>query len=444
MNYYFPKALLQTGWADDVMLEIDSTTRLISKVHQGVDIDGTQPSQRFNAIAIPSFTNGHSHAFQRAFTGLSEFRTGQHDSFWTWRKLMYQFLESLSPDQMYTIAKRLYRGMLECGYSAVCEFHYVHHSPNGQPYDDRAIMANSLIQAALDVGLSICMLPVLYQRSGFEDGPLDGAQKRFYNDTEGFLDLCRKLQTEWKGEGNVSLGVALHSLRAVRMEVIKQVIEEIRTVSPLAPIHMHIAEQTQEVMDCVSVTRRRPVEYLLEHCELDSHWCLIHATHVNEEENRSIATSGATVCVCPTTEANLGDGIFSAEQYLLDYSGALAIGSDSNLCLNPFSELRLLEYGQRLKKHRRAVLSTSELSTGRFLCNQSWASASSISNFATGVIAVGHRVDLMLLDPEQFAISSFSQFPDRYLDFCLVDEQAWGTRCLTGMIVNGEPIQFGH
>ncbi|HMO13628.1 MAG TPA: formimidoylglutamate deiminase [Pirellulaceae bacterium] len=445
-TYIFDHALLPNGWASYVAVNVDESTGLITSIQDEVKITELSRAKHYPAIAIPAFTNGHSHAFQRAFAGLSEYRTQQQDSFWTWRKLMYDFVQTLTPETLYPIAKNLYRNMVRAGYAIVCEFHYVHHDEQGTAYPELDCMANVLVQAALDAGISICIIPVLYQRGGFFGQALEYSQSRFYNSVETYCELLNRLQTNWASNTNVSVGIAFHSLRAVEVNVMKDVLQDFKPSQASdnsIPIHIHIAEQTAEVDDCLKATGSRPIDYLLENFDVDLNWCLVHATHLSEREIRDIAKSGATVCVCPSTEANLGDGIFPAEEYLLKHGGRLAVGSDSNLCINPFAELRMLEYSQRLTKQRRAILSTPEMSTGRFLADRVWLSGSAVSNLATGSIEPGKRLDVALLDPEQFQQSHFSAQRDRCLDYCLVNETSQNVEsCIIGMLVNGVEQMF--
>jgi formimidoylglutamate deiminase len=347
--------------------------------------------------------NAHSHAFQRSFAGLSEFRTSNHDSFWTWRELMYRHLQSLSPDECYIIARQLYSQMLRSGYTSVGEFHYVHNRPDGSSYSDIAAMSHAVIRAATDAGISVCFLPVLYQRGGFDNRPPNEAQRRFCLDSDVFLELCESLDTIWNGHPLVTLGAAFHSLRAVDVNEIARVGEQITRRHPIWPIHIHVAEQTAEVEECLSSTHRRPVELLLERCAVDSRWCLIHATHLTELECEMLTRSQAVVCVCPTTEANLGDGIFSAERFLTS-GGRLAIGSDSQIEVDPFAELRLLEYGQRLTQRRRAVLCDQQQSCGEYLYRRAATGGAQALGLPTGQLSRCQRADLIVVEADSAPI----------------------------------------
>lgn len=376
----FQKALLPTGWTDNVSITMDGNR--ITAIEQ---FDSPPDSDGF---AIPGMVNVHSHAFQYAFAGLSEYRTAAHDSFWTWRKLMYEFLETLTPESVYEIGKTLYGKMLKAGYTTVGEFHYLLHQPGGTPYDNVNEMADALIQAATEVGINICMLPVLYQRGGFDESELQGGQKRFGSDRELFAKMIDKLNSDYVNQPQVRIGMALHSLRAVSVESAKKTLGDIDSILPGCPIHVHVAEQTQEVDDCLAATGKRPVELLMDSFDVNERWCLIHATHMTDQECQRVADSGAVIGVCPTTEANLGDGVFMADDYLRA-GGRLAIGSDSHISVNAAEELRLLEYAQRLTKRQRAVLCREDESCGTLLYRWAGEGGCQVTGFGPPTLSVG-------------------------------------------------------
>lgn len=308
---------------------------------------------------------------------------------------MYEFLETITPESVYEIGKALYGKMLKAGYTTVGEFHYLLHQPDGTPYDNVNEMADALIRAATDVGINICMLPVLYQRGGFDGSALRGGQKRFGSDRELFAKMIDNLKSDYANQPQVRIGIALHSLRAVSIESARQTLVDIDSILPGCPVHIHVAEQTQEVDDCLAATGKRPVELLMDSFDVNERWCLIHATHMTDQECQKVADSGAVIGVCPTTEANLGDGIFMAEEYL-HAGGRLAIGSDSHISVNAAEELRLLEYAQRLTKRRRAVLCTDDESCGTLLyrwagkggCQVTGFGPPTLSNDSTNGLAV--------------------------------------------------------
>ena len=299
---------------------------------------------------IPGLPNLHSHAFQRAMAGLAERRGAGEDSFWSWRETMYAFAARVDPDALHAIATQLYAEMLEAGYTQVCEFHYLHHAPDGRPYADATAMAQALIAAAHETGIGLTLLPTLYLRGGFDDRPLAPRQRRFAHTVDRFLELVAALLSMERP--GLQIGIALHSLRAVPAQALRAVLDS--GLAARGPIHLHIAEQTAEVEDCLAATGQRPVAWLLDHASVDARWCLVHATHMDGDETRRLARSGAVAGLCPTTEANLGDGLFPLVEYL-ECGGRLGIGSDSHISVSPVEELRWLEYGQRLTRRARNV-----------------------------------------------------------------------------------------
>ena len=298
---------------------------------------------------LPGIANLHSHAFQRAMAGLAERQTDPADSFWTWRETMYRMAARFDPDALHAVALQLYVEMLEAGYTTVCEFHYLHHAPDGSAYAAPTAMSDALVAAAREAGIRMTLLPVLYMTGGFDGRALGERQKRFGHDVEGYLRLFHDLYR--RRDAMLRVGCALHSLRAVPPAAMREVLGALPAE---VPIHIHIAEQVGEVQDCLAMRDLRPVEWLLRNAEVDARWTLVHATHLNDGEVRDLARTGATVAICPTTEANLGDGLFRFRDYL-DAGGAWGIGSDSHISVSPVEELRWLEYGQRLVTRRRNI-----------------------------------------------------------------------------------------
>ncbi len=304
-----------------------------------------------DTFILPAIANTHSHAFQRAMAGLTEYRGDGQDSFWTWRERMYRFAGRINPEQLYAIAAQLYGEMLEAGYTQVCEFHYLHHQPDGTQYDNPAEMSQAIIRAAEDAGIGLTLLPVLYQTGGFDGRPLSDAQRRFGHSTGDYLRLIESLQQQ---ESHLlKIGVALHSLRAVPEHSLAELLPELARRK--LPVHIHIAEQQAEVNECLEIRGARPVQWLLDNVEVDENWCLVHATHMDAKETKALAKSNAVVSICPSTEANLGDGIFPLKDYL-KHKGRWAVGSDSNASVSVVEELRWLEYGQRLKHQQRNLV----------------------------------------------------------------------------------------
>lgn len=346
MNSLFADhALLPAGWARDVRLTWDAAGRLTA-VQAGA-APGSAP--RAPGVLLPGLPNLHSHAFQRVFAGLTEYRGAGGDSFWSWRDRMYRVALAVSPEQLEDIATQLYVEMLAAGYTSVCEFHYLHHDPAGQPYGDPAEMSLRLVAAAQRAGIGLTLLPVLYRHGGFGPAPARSDQRRFLNPPDALLRIVERLRAT-----GVRTGVAPHSLRAVAAPDLAALLTGLETIDRTAPVHLHVAEQRREVEDCLACCGARPVQWLLEHAPVDGRWCLVHATHLDAAESAGIAERGAVVGLCPTTEANLGDGLFDA----LRYRGRWGIGSDSHASVDAAEELRLLEYGQRLARGERNVLAS--------------------------------------------------------------------------------------
>ena len=365
------------GWRGDAGLAV-ADGRIRAQVAAEPTLDGPW--------VLPGIPNLHSHAFQRVMAGLAERQTHAQDSFWTWRETMYRIAARFDPDTLHAVASQLYVEMLEAGYTAVCEFHYLHHAPDGRPYADPAAMSRALVDAARATGIRLTLLPVLYMTGGFDARALSPRQARFGHEVDAYLRLLEALRPQQ--DERLRIGCALHSLRAVPPDAMHAVLA---ALPPDARIHIHIAEQVGEVQDCLAVRDLRPVEWLLRNAEVDARWTLVHATHLNDWEVAGIAASGATVAICPTTEANLGDGLFPLRAYL-DAGGAWGIGSDSHISVSPVEELRWLEYGQRLAtRHRNIAASADSPSVGTTLLGGALASASN----ATGVEGAG---DTLVLD----------------------------------------------
>ncbi|TLU65708.1 formimidoylglutamate deiminase [Thalassotalea litorea] len=395
---YAGDVLVGSNWLKNKTLWIDNG--VITEIVDG-KVDGAIDT---NGPIIPGMVNCHSHAFQRGFAGFSEQGSEGNDSFWTWRKIMYQFVDHITPEQAKIIARQLYIEMLKAGYTRVAEFHYLHHDPDGNPYPELSTMARAAFQAAADSGIGITMLPVLYRFSGF--GPLapTHGQRRFINSTEQFNQLVSDCIDVAKSLSNANVGIAPHSLRAVDLESINAAVKHLKMLDATAPVHIHIAEQMQEVNDCLAHYQKRPVQWLLDNVAVDKHWCLIHATHIDESELNGIAKSGAIAGICPTTEANLGDGIFPTAQFL-EAGGQFAIGSDSHISVSATEELKLLEYAQRLQKQQRAVLASSSVpSVGRYLWQHSTKGGAMATSSNTGEIAIGRQADLLVLDPQKLRL----------------------------------------
>ena len=376
-KYFAREALLPQGWARDVVITVDKGDIV------GVAAN-SRGGQKLAGPVLPGMANLHSHAFQRAMAGLTEMRGPGDDDFWTWRELMYRFVERVTPAQAKAIATQLYVEMLACGYTAVGEFHYVHH-PAG--------MLMSHLEAARDAGIAITLLPSLYRWSGFGGKPLQPRQRRFSSDISQILALLDDARRHLSPD--TSTGVAPHSLRAVDPKALKELVAG---VPGDAPIHIHAAEQTKEVDDCRATLGKRPVEWLLAEMRIDQRWCVVHATHMTDEETRALARSGAVAGLCPTTEGNLGDGIFPLAEYRAS-AGQYGIGGDSHVCRDPAEELRLLEYYQRLAgRKRNVVVSARSASVGTTLWLEAAAGGAQALGRRMGALAPGRRADLVVLD----------------------------------------------
>ncbi len=396
MRLFAEHALLDAGWAEDVLLTIGDD----GLIHERA-IGVRRPPRgcaRVAGVLLPGMPNLHSHAFQRAFAGTAERRGPGPDSFWTWREAMYRLVEKVDPDAIEAIAAQLFVEMLEAGYTSVGEFHYLHHDRDGQPYTCLAETSERIVAAAHQTGIALTLLPVLYTSSGFGGRPPLPEQRRFVNDVEHYARLLETLHARHGASEGVRIGAAPHSLRAVTPAELDCALEALAALDAHAPVHVHIAEQVLEVEDCVRWCGQRPVEWLLEHVEVNRRWCLIHATHVTGPECASLAASDATVGLCPTTEANLGDGIFPATEFV-GGGGRFGIGSDSHVSVNPVEELRWLEYGQRLVHRQRALLaSEGAASVGRFLYEHAARNGARALGLEAGALAPGRRADLVVVD----------------------------------------------
>ncbi len=380
--------MLPDGWAADVSIRFDAAGRIAEVAPAG---PGTPA-----AVLVPGMPNVHSHAFQRALAGRAEQAGHGLDSFMTWRERMYALSHRVSPDDIEAIATLLYVEMLEAGYTSVCEFHYLHHGPDGTPHGDPAAASRALLRAAASAGIRLTLLPVLYMHAGFGAQPPEPGQAPFLHSVRDYLSLLGKLLGE---QGALArIGIAFHSLRAVSPEAMAEVLAWRASAAPDMPVHVHVAEQLQEVHECEAWSGLRPVEWLLERVGVDRHWCLVHATHMTEAETRRLAATGAVACLCPTTEANLGDGLFPLAAFL-GAGGRIAIGSDSHVSVSPVEELRWLEYGQRLALGQRNVAASAlERHTGARLYRAALAGGGQALGQDAGRIAAGQAADLVELD----------------------------------------------
>ena len=440
-DYFADHAWMPQGWCDNVRIDVGAGGAL-REVAEDAEPAGTEHLGRY---VLPGMPNLHSHAFQRAMAGLAERQTNPQDSFWTWRETMYAFAGCIGPDELRAIAAQLYVEMLKAGYTQVCEFHYLHHRPDGKPYADPATMSLALIEAAREAGIGLSLLPVLYMTGGFDGRSLSERQRRFGFDVDGYLRLVEQLRK--MENSTLRVGVALHSLRAVPEDAMRAVLDS--GLVDAAPVHIHIAEQIGEVQDCLALRNARPVEWLLDHAPVDPRWCLVHATHMTPDETRRLAETGAVAGLCPTTEANLGDGLFPLRVYL-DAGGAIGIGSDSHISVSPVEELRWLEYGQRLvTRHRNIAVSEASNSVGETLWGDALFGGAQAAGVDIGVIeggdsatcGIGPRADLLVLD--QAAPLLAARDAAKVLDTFLF---AGNTNLIRHVMVNGDWVvrDFRH
>jgi formiminoglutamate deiminase len=388
--YHFETAFLPSGWANDVRIEVGDDGAIAAVMPASSRGD----AERIAGIALPGMPNLHCHAFQRGMAGLAERRGPTGDSFWTWREVMYRFLSRLTPDDVEVIAAYAYAEMLEAGFTTVGEFHYLHHDPAGQPYADIGEMAARIAAASAATGIGLTLLPSLYTYGGFGGAAPNPGQIRFINPTDRFVTLMERSRDIVAKLPRAAIGIAPHSLRAVSPDQLR----EVAAIFASGPVHIHAAEQTREVEDCVATLGARPVQWLLDNVGLDERWCLIHATHMTGDETTRLAQSGAVAGLCPLTEGSLGDGIFNGETYLAA-KGRFGIGTDSNIQIDAPAELRQLEYSQRLKARARNVMTTTEgESTGRSLYARALAGGAQALRQPIGALAPGYRADIVILD----------------------------------------------
>ncbi len=396
MKLHAAAALLPAGWARDVLIELDADGQIATVRANREPGD----AERMSGPVLPGMPNLHSHAFQRALAGRSGRAGDSGDSFWTWREAMYAFLERIDADAFEAIAAQAYVEMLKAGYTAVAEFHYVHHDPLGRPYADRAELSRRIAAAATEAGIALTLLPVFYAHAGFGGANATVNQRRFVHTMDSFARLWATLAGDAAACG-YTLGVAPHSLRAVTPG---ELAAAVALAAPEAPIHIHAAEQVGEVADCIAWSGLRPVDWLLDHANVGARWCVVHATHVAVDEVRRLAACGAVAGLAPTTEADLGDGTFPARAYV-DAGGALGIGSDSNTAIDPFAELRQLEWSQRLAELKRNVLADGDVPVGRAIYSRAAAGGAQAVAQPIGAISPGRRADLVVLDGNHPALA---------------------------------------
>jgi len=394
---HVPRALLDAGWCRDVLITIEG--RRITAV--APDTPPPPGVERLAGVAVPGVANVHSHAFQRAMAGLAERRGPEDDSFWTWREVMYRFLAQMTPEEIEAVAAWAYVEMLEAGFTAVGEFHYLHNTPDGARYADPAETGARIVAAAQATGIGLTLLPCFYAHGGCGGAPPKPGQVRFLSDLDGYWRLIEASRRHVSRLDGARLGIAPHSLRAVDAAEMRALIASWSA----GPIHIHAAEQTAEVDECIAWSGARPVQWLLENMGVDARWCLIHCTHMTPQECGALAGSGAVAGLCPITEANLGDGIFQAPRFL-DAGGRFAIGSDSNVRISLPEELRTLEYGQRLRDRKRNRLGPTGACTGRHLFDMARAGGAQALGLNSGALMPGKAADIVILDDTHPALAA--------------------------------------
>ena len=423
---HFDRALLPQGWAAEVTIGIRDG--VIAEISTGAISQGHSSGHARGGIALPGLASLHSHTFQRGMAGLGETRGPTSDSFWSWRQVMYRFLGALTPEDVEAIAAYAFMEMLEGGFTAVGEFHYLHHAMDGAAYANPAEHCERIAAAAEASGIGLTLLPVFYAQGGFGALAPNAGQRRFISDLDGFARLFENAKRAIAPLPDAKIGIAPHSLRAVTPEQLALLL----AAHPAGPVLIHIAEQLREVEDCLAWSGQRPVEWLFDHVDVDPRWCLIHATHMSEAEGRAVAQSGAVAGLCPITEANLGDGIFDAPT-MLAAGGSFGVGTDSNVEITASGELKQLEYSQRLGLRARNILSTEEgQSTGAALYRGALAGGARALGREIGGIAVGQRADLVVLDAAHPDLAH--GVDDRWLDSYIF---VTGARAINAVYVGG-------
>ena len=408
MNLFAKLALISEGWAHNVRISISEDGK-ITNVESRV-MPGPDDLQLRNRILLPAMANFHSHSFQRSMAGMTEKRVKKQESFWSWRELIYSFLEKLNPEHIEAIAELVFVEMLESGYASVGEFHYLHHQQGGQPYENIAETSSRIIAAAIQTGIGLTHLPVYYMQGGLNGEQLSKGQLRFGNNSENYFRILEQSGNEIQtAPKDYMFGMAPHSLRTVSPKALREILDS----RQLEPVHIHISEQQKEVEDFQNNYSTRPVNWLIDNVNVDSRWCLVHSTHMHPEEIDKLAKSGAVAGLCPVTEANLGDGIFNGSKYISS-GGKYGIGTDSNVSISLTDELRMLEYTQRLYNKERNVMNNSSRSVGESLYKSTLVGGNQALSRNSGIIASGQWADLLTLDSD--ALAFFGSSEDEILD----------------------------
>ena len=404
-KFFAPQAWVAGAWAQDVLLGV-AVDGNWSQIEPNASEQQRVTATRLNGPVLPGVVNAHSHAFQRAIVGLTERRSSgaaTADDFWSWRDRMYSAANCITPDQLEIIATQLYAELLAGGYTQVCEFQYLHNALTGSPFANPAEMSLALVRAAQRTGMGLTLLPTLYMRAGFSATGLRDDQRRFASTPDSIVRIVEDVQRHAAGDARINVGVAIHSLRAVNPAALKELTAYAHAAA--LPVHIHIAEQTQEVDDCLAHTGQRPIEWLLNQTEVDARWSLVHATHTTPDELLGVQACGASIVICPATEANLGDGVFDLPGYA-KVRGTFSIGSDSHVTRRWSEELRLLEYSQRLTQRKRNVAAQvmGQPSSAAALFEAALGGGLAASGRPLGGIKVGQRADFCVLDAQSPAL----------------------------------------
>ena len=404
-QFFAPQAWVAGAWAQDVLLGVAIDGNW-SQIEPNASEQQRVTATRLNGPVLPGVVNAHSHAFQRAIVGLTERRSSgaaTADDFWSWRDRMYSAANCITPDQLEIIATQLYAELLAGGYTQVCEFQYLHNALTGSPFANPAEMSLALVRAAQRTGMGLTLLPTLYMRAGFSATGLRDDQRRFASTPDSIVRIVEDVQRHAAGDARINVGVAIHSLRAVNPAALKELTAYAHAAA--LPVHIHIAEQTQEVDDCLAHTGQRPIEWLLNQTEVDARWSLVHATHTTPDELLGVQACGASIVICPATEANLGDGVFDLPGYA-KVRGTFSIGSDSHVTRRWSEELRLLEYSQRLTQRKRNVAAQvmGQPSSAAALFEAALGGGLAASGRPLGGIKVGQRADFCVLDAQSPAL----------------------------------------
>ena len=428
--YTFKGLLTNSGWLDNVTVTLDDLGNIAS-----LEKDYSLQTEFIDGYALPGFQNAHSHAFQYAMAGLAELHggSGTPDDFWSWRTAMYNLALSVSPDQLEAIATMLYAEMVRHGYTAVAEFHYLHYDKDGQPYANLAELGERLIGAAKQAGIHITLVPMFYQQGGFGK-PAEDKQRRFISKTiDEYYNLLESSRKATKFYENASLGIGIHSLRAVKGEDIKTICENLKNN---LPFHIHLSEQLKEIEDCLAFYGKRPVQWLLDNCDMNENYHLVHATHLDDNEVKGITDSQANVVLCPSTEGNLGDGLFRFNDFKAS-GGHWSIGTDSHVGLNPFEELRILDYGQRLTTHKRnTFFSPNKGDSGFNAIEMAYKTGKKAMGISSGTFfEVGQSFDAVVMNANTPLVSSSAT-----KNLCNTFVYSSDASNILGTIINGEWI----